>query len=49
MVNTKQNGYVREKKARGDTIIQVKTLSAWSIKAEFMIENFSVYSNIQME
>lgn len=49
MVNANQNVYVREKKAEGDAVIQVKTLSAQSIKAKFLIGNFNFYSNIRVE
>lgn len=49
MVNTNWNIYVREKKARGDAIIQLKTLSAWRIKAQFIIENFNFYSSVRKD
>ena len=43
MVNTNWNIYGREKKARVDAIIQLKTLSSWRIKAQFIIENFNFF------
>jgi hypothetical protein len=49
MVNATQNVYVREKKAWGDAIIQVKILLSWNIKAELMVENFSFYNTIIIE
>lgn len=49
MVNANPNVYVREIKARGDAIIQVKTLLAQSIKAKCIIENFNLYGSIRRE
>lgn len=49
MVNANPNVYVREIKARAGAVIQVKTLSAQSIKVKCIIENFNLYGSIRIE